>query len=720
MCPPSEQRESGTLSLAGEWQFALDPDGVGVDDEWYDDSLPDAVALPGSTDENGKGERARRRASDHLTRERRYEGAAWYRRTVSIPESWAGQRVTLHLERTRSTRVWVDGRDVGGDDSLSTPHVYELGSLAPGRHAITVRVDNASDVFDLPGVRRSHAATEHTQTNWNGVVGAMRLEATDPVHVTALRTDPDPEARSVTVETTVRNRTSAAATGRLSLETVGLRDENAMTASIHETQAIEVAADETTVISTEVELGDDAPRWDEWTPTYYELSAGLDVTVGDDEYADVSRTQFGLRTFEPKGTQFAVNGRTTFLRGNVDSCIFPKTGYPPTGVDAWRDVFETAKAYGLNHYRFHSWCPPEAAFRAADELGVYLQPELPCWNNGSAFEDPFAVEYYRSEAERILDAYGHHPSFVMFALGNELSGDQDEMIALVDHCRSYDPRHVYATGSYNFLSNSTVTESDDYWTTASIPTDLRDAEGDRFDGPRRSHRRRTAGDGDRLLRCHRGRSDAGRRPRDRSVSGVSELRGVGKIHGTTPAGEPRTRSRSPRSPPATRPCRRVRGRLRPTRGRVLPRGDRSRASDPQFRRVPVARLAGFPRSGNRARRYSGLVSGLEGADRASRLAHVLLRDGPALATRRPDVLSSTSGYARTHNSPTTVRPRSRASRPNGESATRTGRRLRPVRSTRPTSRKGHSPISARSKSISDRSMRSSPVASPSNSPSTTE
>ena len=83
--------------------------------------------------------------------------------------------------------------------------------------------------------------------------------------------------------------------------------------------------------------------------------------------------------------------------------------------EGWLRVFKIAKAYGINHYRFHTWCPPEAAFQAADETGIYLQPELP---NKISFEKPEHAAYLRLEGERILAAFGNHPSFAMFALGN--------------------------------------------------------------------------------------------------------------------------------------------------------------------------------------------------------------------------------------------------------------------------------------------------------------
>ena len=128
----------------------------------------------------------------------------------------------------------------------------------------------------------------------------------------------------------------------------------------------------------------------------------------------------------PQGTQFVVNGRKIFLRGTLECCIFPLTGYPPTDVRRrGSGSSASAKAHGLNHIRFHSWCPPEAAFAAADELGFYYQVEMRVL--GQPGEPPSATAGRSTsgstrEADRILKAYGNHPSFLLMAYGNEPAG----------------------------------------------------------------------------------------------------------------------------------------------------------------------------------------------------------------------------------------------------------------------------------------------------------
>lgn len=458
-----------TRSLAGRWRFALDPDDEGVADAWYDEDLDETVRLPGTTDTNEKGERTTEREQRHLSRRYRYVGPAWYQRDVTVPESWAGKHVELVLERTRVTTVWVDDERVGGGESLCAPQQVDLSGVEPGEHTLTVRVDNDADLLHWKGVARGHMVTEETQTNWNGVLGDIELRAADPVRVADLQVYPDAAAGEARVAATVANDTEETAHGTLTVS--GASRDGAYDALGPVER--EVAADPgTETVELTVDLDADA-TWDEFEQVRYEVRADLACEAGGRSFADAETVTFGARDLAVDGTQLAVNGRTTFLRGEVNCCVFPQTGFAPMDVSAWRDVLGTYAEWGLNHVRFHSWCPPEAAFEAADELGIYLQPELPIWNNGSAFEDDERRAYFEREAERILDAYGNHPSFTVFSLGNELQGDAEAMAEMLADCRERDPRHLYSRGAYNFLGDPEPGEEEDLWVTASVvPEDV--------------------------------------------------------------------------------------------------------------------------------------------------------------------------------------------------------------------------------------------------------
>jgi hypothetical protein len=446
-----------TLSLAGTWQFKLDAEGKGVAEKWFARTLEETVRLPGTTDENQKGTKKDERCEDRLSRVYFWKGPAWYRREVLIPDAWKGKRLTLLLERTKNTRVWVDSTDCGTQDSLSAPQAYDLtAAMTPGRHSLTLLVDNSK----LPPVGAAHAFDERTQTNWNGIVGKMEIRATDPVWLEDVQVYPDVEKKKVRVRAVVGNTT-----GRTVAAVLALKASRSSTPATAEfapaTVPVRAAGPETTAEFDYV-LGDAAPLWDEFSPAMIRLTVSLEARAEAEHFKDTRTVDFGLRQFAARRNQFTINGRPTFLRGKLDCCIFPLTGYPPMDKAGWLRVLGIAKSYGINHYRFHSWCPPEAAFEAADELGMYLQPELP--NKATAFQKPEHGGYLRMEGERIFRAYGNHPSFVMFTLGNEL-GRNEAMFEMVRHFRQTDPRHLYAQGSNNLHWQPALAEGDDFWVT---------------------------------------------------------------------------------------------------------------------------------------------------------------------------------------------------------------------------------------------------------------
>ena len=96
--------------------------------------------------------------------------------------------------------------------------------------------------------------------------------------------------------------------------------------------------------------------------------------------------KFGKSEFyKNDNTRLNINYRVLFLRGEANCCVFPETGHPPMTEIEWKEILQKYMDYGVNCMRFHSWCPPEAAFNAADQLGLFMQPELSHWNFKDAF-----------------------------------------------------------------------------------------------------------------------------------------------------------------------------------------------------------------------------------------------------------------------------------------------------------------------------------------------
>ena len=428
----------GAVSLAGQWAIRLDPEKIGIEKTWFAGGLPAGPAdqsgrgrLPGSTDENKLGTPNDRPANfKWLSRLVEYCGPAWYQREIEIPEAWKNKRVALLLERCHwETQAWLDDRFCGMADSMTTAHVHELGSdLAPGAHRLTLRVDNTIK-YNLG--RDAHSTSEHTQTNWNGVVGRIELRATDPVWIEDVQVYPDLEKKTARVVVKVRNATGRALDANIYV----------LAANAARTKA-QLKADEPTAVEISLPMGDDVRPWDEFSPTLYELTAGLSCNG----YKDQRQVRFGMRKLSIEDKRFVLNGRKIFFRGTLECCIFPLTGYPPTDVDSWLRIMRICRSYGLNHIRFHSWCPPEAAFEAADQMGFILQPEAPTWISDWG-KDPKRDAYIEVELKRMLDAYGNHPSFGLLTMGNEPSGDRAVIHRLVEIAREYDRRHLYAAAS---------------------------------------------------------------------------------------------------------------------------------------------------------------------------------------------------------------------------------------------------------------------------------
>lgn len=429
------------LSLAGTWQFATDSLDKGISEGWQNKTFTQTLRLPGTLDDAGVGAKPSLSADSltrsvmlMLSRKHRYIGPAWYAREIVVPQNWKGNEVSLFLERVLwTTHVWIDGREIGTRELLSTPHRYDLGkSLTPGKHRIVVRVDNRRQ-YDMSSNNMAHAYTDGTQIMWNGLLGKLELQSRPAAHITNVQTWPDLQHRILRITINVMNA-GPVSSGTLLLQTARLK------------KAVPVQLKEgENKVETELTVPEGFAEWDEFKPVLHTLSAELKTPVSTHR----QQLRFGWREITNKNAQLQINGKRMFLRGTLECAIFPLTGHPPMDRKGWAKVFSSAKAYGLNHLRFHSWCPPEAAFAVADSMGFYLQAELPFWNN-NAGKDTAMNRWLALEAEHISREYGHHPSFAFWSMGNELEGNFDWLETMVAQLKKADPRHLYTTTSFTF------------------------------------------------------------------------------------------------------------------------------------------------------------------------------------------------------------------------------------------------------------------------------
>lgn len=405
------------IDLSGQWQVKLDAEKQ----ETMPQAYPETMMLPGTTSAAGLGMPNPAKETGCLTDAYRFEGAVWFMRTFTAGD-WTGEQTMLTLERTRKTTVYLDGRPIGHQESLCTPHRYFLPPVHAGEHTLVIRVDNT----EYP-TRGGHLTSPDTQSNWNGITGEISLTVAHTL-LTDLTVRPDLRRGCLRVH------------GHI----IGAPD--GVAGIVLPGQMEHLLPYRRGVLDGECPLKGNEAFWDEAHPEIHTISIDLD--------GDVYETTFGLRDVRTLGRRLLINGRETFLRGKVDNLLYPKTGYTPTDVASWMTILGIAKEYGINHYRYHTACPPDAAFTAADLLGMYMAPELPFWGTvaeeGEEGYDERERDFLFQEGFRILREYGHHPSFLWLSLGNELWGSKDVLNRMMRAYREADDTKLYSSGANNY------------------------------------------------------------------------------------------------------------------------------------------------------------------------------------------------------------------------------------------------------------------------------
>lgn len=454
------------------WRFALDRNDEGVNQQWFiNKRFYEYIQLPGILQGQRRGDEITTKTpwvlslydrfwylrddyKDYIDRNvkvpflsqppRHYLGVAWYQREIFIQNNWAGRRVILSLERPHwETTVWLDAKKIGSERSLVAPHVFDFGTVTPGRHLLTIRVDNR---MILPYRPDAHSVSDSLAATWNGIIGKIQLSSTGRVWIDDAQVYPQFGEKKLLVKARIGNQTGLSGTGTLS-------------ALWNDAAVVPVSWDDTGGdAEVEIPIRYDAVKWDEFHPQLYSLRLWLKGN-GIDETVELN---FGLRDFKTRGKEFLLNDRLINFRGTHHGGDFPLTGYPPTDVAYWKKLFELCRTWGLNHMRFHSWCPPDAAFEAADSLGFYLQPEPGMWNEISP-DTPMERVLYE-ETERMIKAYGNHPSFMLLSASNEPKGNwQPALAKWADSFRKKDPRRLYTRGTgHTERQIENVTEGSDY------------------------------------------------------------------------------------------------------------------------------------------------------------------------------------------------------------------------------------------------------------------
>lgn len=467
----------------------LDESGIGHRDVGANQWHPDAALgnAEGEVDKDAP-------IATRFTRRHTYEGEARISRKVTVPD-YGNDRLFVLAERARALRLAVDGGEceVFRQGALSTPYIFELTGVTPGEHELTFFSDNSYPGMPKDAICYSSAATDETQTNWNGILGNLCMYTRPKNFIECVRIYPKKLKRSGGYVADVCVELAPGAKETLKDAKIILRSEAlAETEEFGKTQKsaeifthlgdaltkIEAAGPENRktveIWFRDLPLRENVKLWDEEEGNLYEMAATLDSGTVAEHGVNSSveyRTRFGIRIFGDNGSgRFALNGRTIFLRSEANCAEYPETGHPPMTVSEWKEILQKYRSYGINCVRFHSHCEPEAAFTAADELGMLLQPELSNWNPKDAFATEESIRYYRTELTAILKTYANHPSFVMLTLGNELQArgeGRDRMQDLVRIAKQLDPTRLYANGSNTFYGEEGCDPESDFYTSQS-------------------------------------------------------------------------------------------------------------------------------------------------------------------------------------------------------------------------------------------------------------
>jgi len=496
------------LSLNGNWECTF-----------TDSDIPSSdIMLPGTIQASGITPLNSKREEDTLTDEHAFEGIISLRKEVQIPLGYDSYILTL--ERSRITRLYIDGQAVGTCDSLIAPHVYDISAFITKENTlIQIEADNKN--YPCPG---GHLTSRDTQTNWSGILGDMYIKCTNNTHIVSVnaRTDYSKKVAILTLNTStsafdISSQDMSSIKDASTYDTldsslginirtdlIKLKDEylnKDADPSIFRKfrDDIDLAAKSTDldILKEHLEIAKDIVKpqsftiskgpividledkdgkvyeWDTFTPYLYAFT--LDLCDSNGTILDSTRTICGLRSFTTRENELLLNNRPIFLRGRHCGLLFPMTGFAPMNACGWLYDMMISRRWGINHYRFHSCTPPDAAFLAADLLGIVIQSEMEIWGSWLMEDeegyDATMQQYLTIEGYRMISLFASHPSFCMFGCGNELWGNPKALGKLLAGFKMINPDLLYTQGSNTFQFSPNIQPEDDFFVGVRFSTD---------------------------------------------------------------------------------------------------------------------------------------------------------------------------------------------------------------------------------------------------------
>ncbi|MDI9498784.1 MAG: hypothetical protein QM270_09935 [Bacillota bacterium] len=512
------------IDLSGNWQawpdlmkhFSMEKAPTVAE---LDARLPSCpFELPGTTDSNRIGLALEpREILKNLHRRREFMGRLWLRRTIDIGDAAANRPLAFRFERVCWTSaLFIDGVRAGSCDLLNAPHVYELPAGLPAdEHELLLVFDNSNSARpwyseaeadllllpddpdpelrppapeaadaaaqrhrDLSSARSEkmwlHIGGHHTlflmDTNWCGAIGRVELEVRERQFIRHLDIHALPDQSEAMLELELVN--SEAADRMLLLQwTIAALDGG--TGGGTGQQAVSLEAGRESRLRLPLDLAVRLRPWSDREPCLYrlELSLTSPLHAMPPQHHELI---FGARELCADGHRLLLNGRRIFLRGTLEDHTFPLTLAPAMDEAWWERTLSTVRDYGLNHIRFHSWCPPAAALAAADRLGILLQAELPGSSCPEREETAAERDFLDRSLEALLREYGSHASFAFASMGNEQLVTSNRQVfeahgavlaARVAYAQTTDPRQLYTATSHPW----TAGRPDDFYVSSWTP-----------------------------------------------------------------------------------------------------------------------------------------------------------------------------------------------------------------------------------------------------------
>jgi hypothetical protein len=357
-----------------------------------------------------------------------YVGEGWYRKHFTVPEGWAGKRISLEFEGSfQHTSVYLNGVSAGKHDGGYTGFDLDLTShVKTGDNLLAVRVDNRWDPVLPP------RAGEHVFCG--GIYRDVRLVVADPLHIPrngVWVTTPEvsKEKALVKVAVTLSNEGKSPRSCAVRAKLFGPDGTTLVAQALTATRAM--AAGQTAVMECTALVVEKPMLWHPDHPQLYSVRVAVEE---DGRAGDETVVRTGLRWFKftaDKG--FFLNGESLRLRGANAHQDHAGWGDAVTNAGHWRDV-KLIKEAGMNFIRGSHYPHDPAFLTACDELGMLFWSESCFWGmggfggegywNSSAYPpnrehwQPFEENAKRGLNEMILDAR-NHPSVIIWSMSNE-------------------------------------------------------------------------------------------------------------------------------------------------------------------------------------------------------------------------------------------------------------------------------------------------------------